>query len=148
MQSKNNRRLSIAASVAWMALIFRFSSEVKAQSSARSGEIVAKLHPYLMGVPEGLLEFLVRKSAHIGLYFVLGVLVCNVLRYYIHDAKKLLMWSMVWVSGYAALDEIHQLFVPGRSGEVRDVLIDSVAGLVGIGAYWLIKNKRGTSSSS
>ena len=124
-----------------MALIFRFSSEVKAQSSARSGEIVAKLHPYLMGVPEGLLEFLVRKSAHIGLYFVLGVLVCNVLRYYIHDVKKLLIWSMVWVSGYAALDEIHQLFVPGRSGEVRDVLIDSIAGLVGVSLIVLLNSR-------
>ena len=33
---------------------------------------------------------------------------------------------------YAALDEIHQLFVPNRSGQVRDVLIDSVGILIGI----------------
>lgn len=142
MTKQNKLILKYLASVAWMAFIFRFSSEVKAQSSARSGEIVAKLHPYLMGVPEGLLEFLVRKSAHIGLYFVLGILVCNVVRYYVHDAKKLLIWSMVWVSGYAALDETHQLFVTGRSGEVRDVLIDSIAGLAGVSVVILIRKHR------
>ena len=33
---------------------------------------------------------------------------------------------------YAISDEIHQLFVPGRSGQVRDVLIDSAGSLLGI----------------
>ena len=50
---------------------------------------------------------------------------------------------------YAASDELHQLFIPGRSGEVRDVLIDTSGGAVGamiyIGIYMLaqkVKNRR------
>ena len=33
---------------------------------------------------------------------------------------------------YAISDEVHQLFVPGRAGQVRDVLIDSAGSLLGI----------------
>ena len=28
-------------------------------------------------------------------------------------------------------DEIHQLFVPGRSGQITDVILDSCGGLIG-----------------
>ena len=43
---------------------------------------------------------------------------------------------------------MHQLFVPGRSGMARDVLIDSLGALCGIGIYYLVnrifkKNKNG-----
>lgn len=33
---------------------------------------------------------------------------------------------------YACTDEIHQLFVPGRSGQFRDVMIDSLGAFIGI----------------
>ena len=32
---------------------------------------------------------------------------------------------------YSCSDEIHQLFIPGRSGEIRDVLIDTLGGFNG-----------------
>ncbi len=39
---------------------------------------------------------------------------------------------------YAASDEIHQLFVPGRSGEVRDVMIDFSGAVLGIALSMLV----------
>jgi VanZ family protein len=33
----------------------------------------------------------------------------------------------------AMLDEFHQLFVPGRGAQVKDVIIDTVGAIVGIG---------------
>ena len=33
---------------------------------------------------------------------------------------------------YASSDEIHQLFIPGRSGQFTDVLIDTSGGLAAI----------------
>jgi len=43
---------------------------------------------------------------------------------------------------YAVTDEIHQLFVPGRSGELRDVMIDSIAALVGVGlCMWMMRRQ-------
>jgi VanZ family protein len=51
-----------------------------------------------------------------------------------------ILLSTILVAVYATSDEIHQLFVPGRSGEVRDVLIDTSAGLVGVVmTYFIIK---------
>jgi VanZ family protein len=38
---------------------------------------------------------------------------------------------------YAASDEFHQLFVPGRSGEVKDVLIDSAGAVTGALLFYL-----------
>lgn len=40
-------------------------------------------------------------------------------------------------TGYAVRDEIHQLFVPGRGAQVRDVLIVSGGAVVGI-MMWLV----------
>ncbi|HJA34824.1 MAG TPA: VanZ family protein [Candidatus Mediterraneibacter merdigallinarum] len=33
---------------------------------------------------------------------------------------------------YAATDEVHQLFVPGRSGQISDVILDSAGALAGV----------------
>lgn len=35
-------------------------------------------------------------------------------------------------TAYAATDEFHQIFVPGRAGMVTDVMIDSSGALAGI----------------
>lgn len=37
--------------------------------------------------------------------------------------------------GYAILDEIHQLFIDGRAGQVRDVLIDTIGIALGV---WIV----------
>lgn len=47
---------------------------------------------------------------------------------------------------YAASDEIHQLFVPGRSGQLSDVILDSAGTLAGVAAFtvlcWLINRRK------
>ena len=44
---------------------------------------------------------------------------------------------------YSCTDEFHQLFISGRSGSIRDILIDSIGILIGTYLYKLIfiKNK-------
>ena len=42
------------------------------------------------------------------------------------------------MAAYAATDEFHQLFVPGRSGQLKDVLIDTAGGALGLGLLALI----------
>jgi VanZ family protein len=37
---------------------------------------------------------------------------------------------------YAATDEIHQMFVPGRSAEVADLIFDTLGACVGTSACW------------
>ncbi len=39
---------------------------------------------------------------------------------------------------YGATDEFHQTFVDGRSGEVRDVLVDTLGALIAIVLIWIV----------
>lgn len=80
---------------------------------------------------------IVRKLAHFTIYLILGLLITNYIDVYKID-KKLLI-SLILCFLYAISDEIHQLFVPGRSGEIRDVLIDAFGSFVGICSYFGVK---------
>ena len=96
------------------------------------------------GVSTAILTFLVRKSAHIIAYFILGILMYRALRINIRRwrTRTVASFALLSCSLYAVTDEIHQLFVPGRSGELRDVMIDSIAALVGVGlCAWLIRRQ-------
>lgn len=47
--------------------------------------------------------------------------------------------AMVWMVLYGVLIEVSQLFAINRSGELLDVLADSIGVVVGVLIYWLIK---------
>ena len=127
----------------WMSIIFQFSSQVAEHSKQVSKgvtevvvETVQRMAPNVGLEPEHL-HHIVRKNAHFFLYFFLGVLV-------IHALKMIgVAWRRGWILAllicilYAISDEVHQMFVPGRGPQVRDVLIDGAGSLTGIGLYLL-----------
>ena len=127
--------------VLWMGFIFSMSSENAEKSSNTSGQtirVVLSAVPGFEEQPEEVkvniiekLQFIVRKSAHFIGYMILGILDSGLILYYGNINKKYLLAFLICVI-YAISDEIHQLFVPGRSGQVRDVLIDSAGSLLGI----------------
>ena len=57
-----------------------------------------------------------------------------------------LLFPWVIAAAYAATDEFHQLFVPGRSGQISDVVLDSAGALAGLliltVAREIMKNRR------
>lgn len=121
-----------------MTVIFFLSGEGAHDSRSRSGAIVSILKDSLnTDLAEDFLSFLTRKAAHIIAYFILGLLIYNVVKIYKFTAKRTIVLSVLLALFYAIFDEIHQLFVPGRSGEIGDVLIDTVAATIGIGAYFI-----------
>ena len=132
-----NRRLVIKYFfvAVWMLVIFLMSSEVAGTSSARSDEIVRTIQSIGVSAPADLLTFLVRKAAHISAYFVLGILLFNLLKEYDLGVKKMIFISLAIAMLYACTDEVHQVFVSGRSGQVRDVLIDTAGAAVGVVVY-------------
>lgn len=138
-----NRRLVIKyISVAiCMLVIFLMSSEIAGTSSARSNEIVRTIQSIGVNAPADLLTFLVRKAAHISAYFVLGILLFNLLKEYDLRVKKMIFISIGIAMLYACTDELHQVFVPGRSGEVRDVLIDTAGAAVGVVVYAALSSR-------
>jgi VanZ family protein len=124
-----------------MLVIFHMSSEVASDSSARSDEIVRTIQSIGVNAPANLLTFLVRKAAHISAYFILGILLFNLLKEYGLGVKKMIFASIAIAMLYACTDEVHQVFVPGRSGEVRDVLIDTAGAAVGVVMYAALSSR-------
>lgn len=70
-----------------------------------------------------LTNFLVRKAAHFTEYAVLGVLVSQALDPRPGRTRAVLVAALALVA-VPSIDETIQLFVPGRSGQVSDVLLD------------------------
>ncbi|WP_372995810.1 VanZ family protein [Lutispora sp.] len=145
---KSNRKLityiSWSLVTLWMLTIFNLSSQAAQQSNNLSTgvseaivEVIEKVAPkYDFDIRE--LNHLLRKNAHFFSYLVLGVLVINALRR--SGNKRMTGYALAFVICvlYAVSDEVHQLFVPGRGGQVTDVLIDSAGAAVGITAYLLV----------
>lgn len=73
-------------------------------------------------------SFIIRKWAHFGIYMVLGILSIGVFTYAFNFYKAFLI-TFYCGSFFAFTDEIHQLFVEGRTGQISDFEID-VLGLV------------------
>ena len=135
----------------WMVMIFLLSNEEAVKSSKKSDGLIIKSVELFTGKSlsdqekEKVLKYLVfplRKCAHLSLYLILGILVISLLREYMVINTKLVLLSLLICFLYACSDEIHQLFVPGRSGEARDVLIDTLGACLGVSFYYLVFRKK------
>ena len=133
----------------WMAVIFSASAD--AQSTQRTSRF---LEPFLRWAwpeisAEGIeaVRWCVRKAAHIVEYAILAWLWWRALRRPVRGDARPWSWrvagfALLAVALYAATDEWHQSFVPNRTGTVRDVLIDTMGGVVGLGVVWLLHRRR------
>ena len=125
--------ISLIVLTLWMIFIFIMSHTSSIDSSNQSGFIVNFINNILHIDDVELLETLIRKSAHLFEYFVLGILMINCLRKY--NIKNHILISIILCFTYACTDEIHQLFIPGRDGNIKDVIIDTLGSFIGIITY-------------
>lgn len=134
------KRYKFVLSFVWMLVIFLLSNEPSVVSSGRSDLIVGAISGSLhLTLSQEIMTFLVRKSAHTVAYFVLGILIFNIVKDFRLNGTRLVIAISVAVAFlYAVSDELHQLFVQGRSCELRDVMIDTIAATIGICLYCLI----------
>lgn len=127
-----------------MGVIFFFSAQPAVESAELSAGTVDWVISYFSEIPvlrtleeKGILEFLVRKLAHAAEYGVLGILLgCTIFFHKSWNAK----WQFKTLGlccFYACSDEFHQLFVPGRSGQIRDVGIDTAGAFCAVLVLWL-----------
>ncbi len=140
---KIRNKIFLILAVLWMAVIFSFSARPAEQSTGDSrwaGHMIGQLFVPGFGdwsdkEQEAFAEkvdYPVRKTAHAMEYAVLGLLTAGA---YIRRGTSirkgiLVPWGIAAL--YAASDEFHQLFVPGRSGQVSDVVLDSAGVLAGV----------------
>lgn len=120
----------------WMGAIFGFSAQNGEKSAGLSEAVEAFLSALGGGAgTAGPFQFALRKGAHFCAYALLGMLCLLGAR----GAARLRQrrWrapalALGLSALYAATDELHQAFVPGRSAELRDVLLDTCGALSGI----------------
>ena len=120
---------NIVILVLWMIFIFIMSNAKAVESDTHSGVIVDILSNIFSLDSIDILTVIVRKCAHMFEYFILGILMLNCLKDY--NIKNILIISIMLCILYSCSDEIHQLFIEGRSGEVIDILIDSIGIILG-----------------
>ena len=140
--TKRNYAFGILA-ILWMIVIFSFSartSDVSTNDSNRIGLFIGKT--FTPGFNEWSkeeqmsfaqkIDHPIRKTAHAMEYAILGALVTGA--YCTRKRKTVSCIGIPWAIStvYAASDEFHQLFVPGRSGQVSDVILDSTGVIVGV----------------
>lgn len=82
------------------------------------------------------INYPVRKCAHATEYAVLGVFLAGAVVGGRRDWRVQVLWCLSIGVAYAASDELHQVFVPGRAGRVTDVLIDSAGVIGGVLVMW------------
>lgn len=121
-----------APAIAWMLFIFYMSHQPATISTNTSGFFVDALRSIFSLSNEyiDILQTLIRKGAHMGEYAILSVFL-----YYgfIHlQIRKIYLLTFIVSVLYACSDEIHQLFIPGRSGAIIDVCIDSIGICIGL----------------
>ena len=126
--------------ILWMIFIFTMSSFNADSSTSQSGFIVDILNNIFHLNNIDILTIIVRKLAHITEYMVLAILMINCLKDY--KINKLYLVSIIICILYSITDESHQLFIKGRSGEIKDVLIDLIGVLVGTMIYKIIINNK------
>ncbi|MCB7303441.1 VanZ family protein [Bariatricus massiliensis] len=141
--------LSMFCLLLWIIVIFSFSAQPVTESvglSRKVGQKVSELFvPGFKELPQGeqeefvqKIDFGIRKTAHFLEYMVLGIW-WGFLLMPARRSVRFKIWTAVWASAAcAAVDEIHQLFVDGRTGRWQDVCIDTAGAAVGILALFAI----------
>ena len=105
--------------VLWALLIFSFSSQPTGTVSEIHWE-----------------DFIVKKTAHVVVYFVLTMFTYRGLINSGVEKKKAGIISIIFSVLYGFTDEFHQGFTPGRDPRIRDVFFDTIGSGLFIYSIW------------
>ena len=150
--------------IIWMITVFRFSNQGGTESSSTSAKVTKVIVDVVVNDKKeenkvqiaNKIEKVVRKFAHYTIYTIGGFLIMNYAYTTDKTKKQQILGSLLFGAFYAATDEVHQYFVPGRSARLFDVGIDSLGVMTGILIYialikvikCMLKNKEKVYKSS
>lgn len=127
-----------------MALIFTASADKQSyhHSSTLFEPLLRWLFPAISPLTIETLHHAFRKTCHLAEYAILAWLMWRAVRQPARNDARPWRWdeaglALVVVFAYAASDEFHQVFVPGRTAMVTDVLIDTTGGAVALAGLWV-----------
>ncbi|WP_279160357.1 VanZ family protein [Thomasclavelia cocleata] len=114
--------------IIWMIFIF-IMSHTNGNESSNQSNFIVKIVLEFININHETLSFMIRKTAHMSEYAILLLFIYYGL-YKTITYKYQLLISLLITFIYACSDEFHQLFIPGRSGQFMDVLIDTSGALI------------------
>lgn len=126
--------------VIWAALIFTFSatSHPYVALPREWSEPANPVDPSVPNTAEKIGQFL-----HAGEYAILSFLVARAILRKAVNSTLFLTAAGAFSFLYALSDEIHQSFVPGRTFQIADLILDFIGIVVGIGLYLFLIRKKG-----
>ncbi|MCL2217699.1 MAG: VanZ family protein [Defluviitaleaceae bacterium] len=117
------------------------SSSIPGEHSGNASMSIAELARNIIPLDPDTMNFLVRKTAHFTVYFVLGFCVVNALKYHVKNKKSLFALAWGISAAYGAFDELHQYFIPGRVCSVRDMIINASGAMAGVAVFLFLSRK-------
>ncbi len=123
--------------ILWAAVIFYFSTDGFSSSATSRyiGPLINWIMPNLRLEYEQFVNFIIRKLAHLTEYFIFALFLYRGFGTGQEDTEGNLrtVWlTLAAIFVYACSDELHQSFVPSRTANFHDSLIDFFGGSCGI----------------
>lgn len=89
-----------------------------------------------------LIDFLAHKVVHLFEYGLLYLLYYRSLvsDFWEMNASKVYK-ALLFIFLYAAFDEYHQYFIPGRNGRVQDVFVDGLGAVFALSLWWFLRQR-------
>lgn len=148
--SENDRRARrfwrYAPLVVWMAVIFAASTgRLSGDNTSRLiGPILHWLFPNISEAKIEIAHFVVRKTAHFAEYAVLAFLAARAFATSTRVTlrRRFFYVTLFLVIVYSLSDELHQNFVPSRTGSIYDSFIDIAGGVTALTVYTLMRRRR------
>ena len=133
--------------IIWMGFIFIMSNDSGTESGKDSKDIVTYIinkYDKITHASDDTINYhhstefldkanlIFRKICHFSEYFILSIIaLCLFISFNKYSLLKCNIYAIMFSILYSITDEIHQLFVSDRSGNVIDVLIDSGGAIIG-----------------
>ena len=139
--------------IIWMIIIFIFSNMSGIESNKKSEKTINNIIEKTIDTTNDIgitnknvseknikkitknLNYSFRKCMHASIYLILCLLIINALKLYGINSYKLCFISLLICFIYACIDEYHQTFILGRTGQFKDVLIDITGSEIGYLIY-------------
>ena len=141
------KHIPLIICILWMGFIFYNSSLNGEESNGTSYKVVNKItnnnYTYLGSSKNNNTKSVqnfnvfIRKNAHAFEFGVLSILLALTFFTYNRKGRSVVSTILLIVLIYAVSDEYHQLYVPGRGSNVKDVMIDFLGGIIGLLLFYI-----------
>lgn len=127
--------------ILWLGIIF-YNGTREGEISQRSSKEVVKVVSRFINIPSATtdtpnvksksLNYYIRKNGHFFEYLILSVLLCAVVRQFKLNKSSEILLLLFLMLLFPVIDESIQKYIPGRTSNTFDIIIDFAGGILGM----------------